>query len=285
MPLIVGGERIENSAIRREVERLRPHYERVFADKDPREREAQLLEWSRENVIEKVLLSQQAKKCGKQIPKPEVATAFEQIKRRCGSMELLRMEFGTDNEEEIKERIESHLRVERMLQDVCRGLPEPSEDDIREFYEANKKQFQSAEHVRVAHIVKHISGQTDEVAAHTAMIRAQNELKNGAVFETLVVKYSDCPDKDGDLGYIARGEMVEEFEDVVFNLGVGEVSEVFRTRFGFHMAKLYDRKPAATQPLKEARSQIVNELKEQTRREAIYEFVDQLRNRARIEEI
>ena len=54
MALIVNGEKIEDSAIRREAERLRPDYERVFADQDKEEREAQLLDWSRENVIEKI---------------------------------------------------------------------------------------------------------------------------------------------------------------------------------------------------------------------------------------
>jgi len=51
MAFIVNGERIEDSVIKQEVERLRPDYERVFVDQEPKERETQLLDWSRENVI------------------------------------------------------------------------------------------------------------------------------------------------------------------------------------------------------------------------------------------
>jgi len=61
MAIIVNGEKIEDSAIQQEVERLRPDYERVFSDQDPKEREAQLADWSRENVIERVLINQEAK--------------------------------------------------------------------------------------------------------------------------------------------------------------------------------------------------------------------------------
>jgi len=283
--LFVNGEKVEDSLIQQEVERLRPDYERVFAHEDPAKREAQLLNWSRENVIERVLINQQAKKHGKQIPKAEVETAFKQIKKKCGGDKQLHKEFGTDNEKEIKEHIESHMRVKRMLQDMCKDIPEPSQEDILKFYEEHKEQFKSAEQVRVAHIVKHINGSTDEAAAYNAIRKAQDELKKGALFETLVTKYSGCPENGGDLGYITRGQMVEEFEDIIFNLGVGEESDVFQTRFGFHIAKLYDRKPPVLRSLEEVRDDIVNELKEQRQRKTIDEFVDRLKSKAKIEEV
>jgi len=79
--------------------------------------------------------------------------------------------------------------------------------------------------------------------------------------------------------------MVEEFEDVVLKLGPGEVSDVFRTRFGFHIAKLYDRKPAVLLSTEEVKGRIAEELKEQVRRKAVDEFVDTLKDKAKIEEI
>ncbi|GAG62614.1 unnamed protein product [marine sediment metagenome] len=68
MTLIVNGEKIEDSIIQQEAERLRPSYEQAFKDMDPKEREAQLLDWSRENVIERVLINQEAKKNDDPIP-------------------------------------------------------------------------------------------------------------------------------------------------------------------------------------------------------------------------
>lgn len=285
MTLFVNGEKVEDSLIQQEVERLRPDYERVFAHEDPAKREAQLLDWSRENVIERVLINQQAQKHTEQILEAEVETAFNEIKKNCGGGEQLHNEFGTDDKKEIKEHIELHMKVKRMLQDVCKDIPEPSQEDILKFYEKNKEQFKSAEQVRVAHIVKHINGQTEETTAQNLIKKAQNELKKGTLFETLVTKYSDCPENGGDLGYITRGQMVEEFEDIIFNLGVGEESDVFQTRFGFHIAKLYDRKPPVLRSLEEARDDIVNELKKQMQRKTIDEFVDRLKSKAKIEEV
>jgi parvulin-like peptidyl-prolyl isomerase len=285
MALIVSGEKIEDAVIQQEAERLRPHYEQVFSDQDPNQREAQLLDWSRENVIERVLLNQHARKHGKQIPKTEIDAAFQAIKEQCGSTDQLNQEFATDNDDEIKKHIELHLRVDRLLKDVCKDLPEPSNEDIAQSYELNKDRFKSPEQLRVAHIVKHIGGQTDEAAAQAAILKAQDELNNGKPFEMLVPKYSDCPDNGGDLGYITKGQMVEEFEDVVFNLAIGRVSNVFRTRFGFHIAKLYTRKPAEILPLEQVKDQILNQLKDQIRNDAIDRLLDQLRSKAEIKEI
>ena len=285
MVLIVNGEMIEDSEIRQEAERLRPNYERVFKDQNTKEKEAQLLDWSRENVIERVLINQEAKKYEGQVSSEEIESALSELKRQYGGEEQFRRQFEGMDDNKIKEDIELQIRVERMFQDVCRDLAEPLDDAVLEYYEENKEQFTSAEQVRVAHIVKHIDWQTDEAAAYETTRRAEDELKDGAVFEVLVSKCSDCPENGGDLGYIMRGEMVEEFDDVVFNLDVGEVSGIFRTRFGFHIAKVYGRKPVVVRALEEVKDEITEGIKKQMREKAIDEFIDQLRSKARIEEI
>lgn len=284
MTLIVNGEKIEDSVIQQEAERLRPNYEQTFKDMAPKEREAQLLDWSKENVIERVLIDQEAKKNSDRIPQAQIDAVLAELKKRYEGQQLPE-ELNAENEEKTKEDIELQMKVERMLQNVCKDVPEPSQEAILKFYEENKEQLKSAEQVRVGHIVKHVSWQTDEAAACDVIKKAQDELKNDAVFETLAQKYSDCPENGGDMGYITRGQMVEEFEDVVFNLNVGEISDVFRTRFGFHIARLYDRKPGVVPGLKEVRGHIVNALKEQMRGKAIDEFVDRLKSKAKIEEI
>ena len=284
MTLVVNGEKIEDSVIQQEAERLRPSYEQTFKDMDTKEREAQLLDWSKENVIERVLIDQEAKKDGDRIPQNQIDAVLVELKKRYEGRQLPE-ELNAENEEKTKEEIELQMKVERMLQDVCKDVPGPSQEAVLKFYEENKEQLKSAEQVRVGHIVKYISWQADEAAACDVITKAQDELKNGAVFETLAKKYSDCPENGGDLGYITRGQMVEEFEDVVFNLNVGEVSDVFRTRFGFHIARLYDRKPGVVPALKEVKDHILSELAEQMRAKAINEFVDRLKTKAKIEEI
>ena len=284
MAIIVNGEKIEDSAIQQEAERLRPDYERVFTDQDPKEREAQLLDWSRENVIERVLINQEAKENGEKIPEAEVESAVAKLKEQYGDQEQFDKEFGGENGKKIRADIESQMRVEQRLKQACKDLPKPSQSAIQEYYEKNKEQFRSSEQARVAHIVKYVNWQTDEETAHNAISQAHDELKNGAPFETIVDKYTDCGDNGGDLGYVTRGQMVEEFEDVVFNLGVGQISDVFRSRFGFHIAKVYERKPAAVPSLEEVKDQITSTLQEQIQGKAIDDFIDELKAKAKIEE-
>ena len=285
MALIVNGEKIEDSAIRQEIERLRPDYERVFSDQDPKEREAQLADWSRENVIERILINQEAKENGENIPEAQIESALAKLKEQYADQEQLYKVLGLKDDEDIKEYIRIQMRVEQRLNEACKDLPGPSQAAIQEYYEENKEQFKSGEQARVAHIIKYVNWQTDEETAYNAIKEAHDELKDGAAFEVVVDKHTDCADSGGDLGYVMRGQMVEEFEDVVFNLGLGEISDVFRTRFGFHIAKVYDRKPAAVSELKEVEGEIVETLKEQMRGKAIDEFIDGLKNKAKIEEI
>ena len=285
MALIVNGEKIEDSAIKQEAERLRPDYERVFSDQDPKEREAQLFDWSKENVIEKILINQEVKKNGENIPEAEIESALAKIKEQYTDPKQLYKALGVKDDTGIKEQIEMQMRVERRLSEVCKDLPDPPQADIQQYYDKNAEQFKTGESARVAHIVKYVNWQTDEETAYNAIKEAHDELKNGAAFETVVDKHTDCADSGGDLGYVTRGQMVEEFEDVIFNLGTGDVSDVFRTRFGFHIAKVYDRKSAAVAELKEVKDQIVSALQEQMRSRAIDEFIDTLKEKAKIEDV
>ena len=284
MALIVNGERIEDSAIRQEVERLRPDYERVFAEQSLEERETQLLDWSRENVIERVLINQEAKENGQMVPSAEVESALAGLKERFSDPKELYEQFDAEDDEQVKQSVESQMMVERRLQQVCESLPQPSRAAIQQYYDENKEQFKSGEQARVAHIVKYVNWQTDEETAYRAISAAYDELKNGAAFEVVVDKHTDCADSGGDLGNVMRGQMVEEFEDVVFNLGAGEVSDIFRTRFGFHIAKVYERVPARVADLDEVKDRITDILKEQMREKAIDQFIDQLKSKAKIEE-
>jgi len=285
MALIVNGEKIDDSAIQQEVERLRPDYERVFADQKPEEREAQLLKWSRENVIETVLISQEAEKNGEKIPPDRVEAVLAKLKKQYDDPKKLYEDFNAENDEQLKRDIEKQMIVEQRLSQVCKKLPKPSRAALRKYYEENQEQFKSDERVRVAHIVKYVNWQTDEQTAYEVISRAYEELKSGVAFEALVDKYTDCADSGGDLGFVMRGQMVEEFEDVVFNLGAGQVSDIFRTRFGFHIAKVYSREPATVADFEDVKDQVAELVREQMQSEAIDNFIDGLKSEAKIEEV
>ncbi len=69
------------------------------------------------------------------------------------------------------------------------------------------------------------------------IVKIKNELSGGAKFTDLAAKHSDCPSgqKGGDLGIFGRGQMVPEFDTAVFSMGVGDMSDVIETGFGYHL--------------------------------------------------
>jgi parvulin-like peptidyl-prolyl isomerase len=284
MAIVVNGERIEDRDIQQEVQRLRPSYEQAFTEMEPARREAQLSEWSKENVIERVLLRQEAKNSDKTIPAAEIEAALARLKEQYDKSEDLYKEFNVDGDDKLRAMIEMQMKVEHKIRDIYATAPEPTDSEIRDYYEQNKEQFQSGEQIRVAHVVKYVDWQTDEATAMETVTRARQEIDRGVVFEAVVGKYTDCADSGGDLGYVMRGQLVEEFEDVVFNLSPGQVSDVFRTRFGFHIAKVYDRKPPTIPELKEVKKQIAETVRDQKREQALGEYLDGLRSQAVVEE-
>jgi len=80
----------------------------------------------------------------------------------------------------------------------------------------------------------------DRALAQELLIR----LKKGANFETLAREFSTCPSKSkgGDLGWFGPGQMVAPFENAVKRLGIGSLSDVVNTQFGYHVIKLTGRK-------------------------------------------
>jgi len=279
MAFTVNGELVEDSVIRAEVSALRPRYEEVARNMDPIDAEMQLREWSRENVIERVLLRQEAAND----PDPVPAEAVEETLRSAGPQ-------AAQGEEEVRNEalrkdIEIRMRIDRLLEKITSKVSPPKHKELSEYYRKNKEQFRSPALVHAAHIVKNVDDGADEAAALAAIQQAEAELKSGANFEELADRSSDCAGNRGDLGWVPPGQMVQEFEDVIFALKENQVSDIFRTVFGFHIAKVYARKPEGFTEFSEVQESIRTALHRQKQERAVENYLDRLKAKAVIQEL
>jgi len=287
MALYVNGEKVGDSEIQEEFDKLRPQYDQMVQSESLEEHLGQLYEWSRENVIERAIMLQAARNDPEQVAAETIEKAYQELIEQNESKEKLfeQMEGpAEDKEKRIKDDIEQNIRMQRLLQNISEKVPEPSEQEIRQCYDQNKQRFSYPEMVRACHIVKHPAPDADHEEIRAEMREVLEQLQNDGNFGDLARKYSDCPENGGDLGYFGRGQMVQEFEDVVFNLAVGETSEIFQTEFGYHIARVTDKKSPAPCPLDEVREQIVEELNKERQQKALEEFIDAEKSRAKIEE-
>lgn len=137
-----------------------------------------------------------------------------------------------------------------------------SDDQLKAQYQANIQQYQVPNRVHVEHILFMTVGKTDaevdEIKKTAADVLAQTK-KKGANFEDLAKKYSQDPatkEKGGDLGWLTQGQTVPEFEKTAFGLDKGQISDLVRTQYGFHIIKVLDKETAHTKPFDEVKDSI-----------------------------
>ncbi len=133
MPLIINGEKISDSLIVAEIDRLRPEYQETFSEQPPEMQETQLLEWAKENVIERVLLHQYAKKDPRKISPKRINNALKRLMKQYSGEDKLYESLGIKNKDEqkIKREIEQQLKLERTIQEVIKDLPSNATDEIK----------------------------------------------------------------------------------------------------------------------------------------------------------
>lgn len=151
-----------------------------------------------------------------------------------------------------------------------------SDVDIQTFYQGNQQQFSRDMAVHARHIVVESKEKAEELLA---------KLKAGADFVQLAKESSGgtSAQDGGDLGFIAKGQTVPEFDAVIFNMKVGEISNVVQTQYGFHIIKVEEIRPAGIAPLDEVKGEISQYLTEQKRQQTWDQFLVDLKKNANIE--
>ena len=287
MGLQINGEYVDDVIIRQEAASMRPRYEEMMQEMDPIAREMQLRDWARENVIERVLLRQAAMATGGPVPPEEIDERLTAMFPPAGDLEDC--EAGTTragvDKDAARQDIEAQIRTERLIRGVGEKVPKSKHKEIVDFYKKNRDEFKTPPMLHASHIVKNVNEGADEAAVLEAIRAAEAELKAGKPFADVANEHSDCSGQGGSLGWFPLGEMVEEFEAVVFPMEPGQVSDVFRSSFGWHIATLHEKKPEGVRPLDEVKDQIEAALSRGAQEKALEDYVDALRAKAEVKTV
>lgn len=280
MALQINGEFIADSVIRDETAALRSQFGDAL-EGDPIEIEMQLREQAQQNVIARILLRQEAARDPEPIDPERIEQALTSVRSQSA------VKAGCDpraDDDQLRKEMEARLRLLRMMGKIGAKLGRPRSKDVGEYYRKHREEFTMPEMIHALHIVKNVDENTSEETALEAIREVQAQL-TGSNFVELANQHSDCQGNGGDLGYFPRGQMVEEFDAVVFGMQPGETSDIFRSPFGFHIARVLDRRPAGVRGLPEVKTEIEDRLHDQKLGRAVDELLQRLRAKAEIQNV
>ncbi len=182
-----------------------------------------------------------------------------------------------------KFRVPEQVKIEFVILSANNFIPSMtvSEDEVKKYYAENAAKFQGDEQRRASHILISFAGKTDEASKKAARDKAESILaevkKDPKKFADLARKNSQDPgsaEKGGDLGLFGRGMMVKPFEDAVYAMSPGAISDLVESEFGYHIIQLTEIKGQG-QSLDEVKANIRAELLYQ---KALAKFAEQAEN-------
>jgi parvulin-like peptidyl-prolyl isomerase len=207
-------------------------------------------------------------------------------------------------EDELKNSIEVDLIAKKLIDDQVRGQIKITDEDVKKYYDANEKKFHRPEAYRARHVfisifppelikttpVKDLQERKEELAkeAKNKIDSILKESKSGADFAELAKKYSHdsaSASKGGNLDLIYKGVFDPAFDEAISNMKVGDVSDVVKTSYGYHIIKLEETKPAEQAPFAEMEEAIQKHLFMERAQKKVEIYLQGLRKKANVENL
>jgi len=283
----VNSEIITLSAIEERAELLRQKY--VGAPISISEQD--LLKDALNMIIEERLQIQEGKKFGFIVDEYAIDAAVEDIKKKNNLadgqlQEMLKREGRTL--ESYKNHIRDQILVSKITQFEIGNRVKVSEKSIIKYYKKNQKEFWEEGKVRTRHILfisERGSSENQRRAKLRQAKKVLSEIRKGSDFSKLAIKYSEdvSASSGGDVGFVKRGKMVREFEEAVFSLKPGQISDIVETEYGYHIIKVDEVLPGKTLTLKDVKNRIHKILSMQKQKQVYDDWINELKKSAFIE--
>ena len=287
--ITINGEKLAPEAVTYELSRLVQFYaQHGMPEEQVRSQLPELRQQAISQAIGAKLLFLEAERLDIQVPDEDIDRSVFAMARQCGGMQKLRDQLKKQNltEKTFREQIRRGRRVDILVEKVCSQTPEPTEDEIKQHFEDHKDEYTKQERVLCQHIL--ITPKDDSEAAHTAakdkLMEIRARVLNGADFGDEATANSDCPSgkNGGSLGWFSHGMMVPEFDKAAFEMKVGDVSDVIKTQFGYHIIYKTDHEAPQEASFDEAHDNVRDFLRHAKRGETLAAHVNELREKADI---
>ncbi|HUW61150.1 MAG TPA: peptidylprolyl isomerase [Candidatus Bathyarchaeia archaeon] len=243
-----------------------------------------------DQAIESKILLREALLAGLEIRDEAVEEQLAGLKKRFSSNEefLQQLEAAGETLSDLRTRLRKQLLAivaGRQKRREFENEVEVNEDDVVKYYNENRDKLTHPERVRVRRIfLKAGSDPQEKATVKARMQELKSQLDAGSSFVELAKTYSAGPDAEdgGLLGWVVRGDLVENLDHAAFSLDEGAVSDVVETEFGYVLLFVEKKEAAGTPTLEEARTDIEPELRAAQADEKYDKWISELRKRSRV---
>ena len=276
----VNGEPVDPSLIEDSFIRLKAEAE-LASEVSCCERDGEFREQAEKEVIDGILLAQEAERRVPEPPADEVRSAFEDTlrewRRHGASWDLLDAQ-----REALRAETVSQLRMQRFTDSLWKELPELTYDDLRTWYGENLARFRMPAAAKVLHLVR-FPENPDPWEDYAAMLDFRRRALDGEDFAGLAAAQTQKKGGEVDLGWIEQQRLLNPFESMLFSLREGEISPVFHYEQAYHLVKVTEARAASVQPFEEVAEGIREEVERTRRLQVLKDLATELRAKAVIE--
>lgn len=246
------------------------------------------------SLVDQAILRAEAKRRGIRVSDADITAAINEMRtlqqggktERLSDEDLLKVS-GMETMSDLREAVARDLLPQKLGQALA-GTDRLTYDDLAKSYDE----------VKVRHILVAVAGDRAPLGKGLpepqAKARAEKilaELRKGGDFAKLANQYSDDPSnkppgsvgKGGDLGWYRRGGQFDKaFEEAAFALKKGEISDIVRTPFGFHIIRVDDVRRQLPADFEKNKAQLMEQFRSRKASEALQEFLSKERPNAKI---
>jgi peptidyl-prolyl cis-trans isomerase C len=243
-----------------------------------------------EGLVRRELLYQESKK-KVQVSEAEINAELKKLKGQYASetdftnaLNIMKMTPAS-----LRAQVERALATQKLIETQFASKSIVSDQEIWAYYDRNRDSFRQPEQVRASHILIKVDPQWDtakKAEARQKLAGIKSKIEQKQDFATLAKAGSEDTanaSKGGDLGYIRMGQVLKPFEDALFALKVGEVSDIVETPLGYHLIKATERKTETTIPFEDLKDQLRVALKQEKGQQEAIAYIGKVRDIAKVE--
>lgn len=274
---------VNNTPIsRKAVEEIVSGIAAVRGEEERTTRKQQWEESALESLIDFELLYQEAKRAGVQVDAKAIEQELQRIEKKFGEQTNWQRALAERgwSLEDLRNDTERALVVQRFLETVVWRALRIDSRQVEEFYARHRDEFRHPEQVRVRHIVVEVRTGAEEEWSDAE--RKADAIRRRWLTGTARPGKDPADEAGEDLGWVARGDLDPDVENMVFRMESGQVSEPLRRADGIHLFVITARRPAGLLPIEEVRPKIEEVLRKRERQRLRDELVSRLRQQAEI---